>query len=224
MKICGIDEAGKGPVIGPMIIVGAMTDERSIERLKEAGVKDSKLLSPKRREEIYKKITKFLKYKVVKLTPKKIDTYVKDNHLNELEAVKICEIINDLNPDVAIIDCPSPNKKAFKEFVYERIKNKKIKLIVEHKADYKYEIVGAASIIAKVTRDKEVRSIEKKYKISVGSGYPSDPRTAEFIKENWNREDISNIFRKSWQTWRRLKEKSKTKQLKLFYEEDNYEK
>ncbi len=216
MIVCGIDEAGKGPVIGPMIVAGAEMREEDLPKLKEIGAKDSKLLSPKRREEIYRELTKIVKYKLIKISPREIDYYVKDNRMNEMEALKICEIINDLNPDKAIIDCPSPNKRAFKEFLISKIKNKKIKLIVEHKADYKYEIVGAASIIAKVTRDREVRKIERKFNIKIGSGYPSDPKTREFIKNNWNKELFSNIFRKSWQTWKRLKEQSKTKQLKLF--------
>ena len=216
MIVCGIDEAGKGPVIGPMILVGAEMNEEDLPKLKELGVKDSKLLSPKRREEIYKELVKIVKYKLIKISPREIDYYVKDNRMNEMEALKICEVINQLRPEKAIIDCPSPNKRAFKEFLISRIKDKNTKLVVEHKADYKYEIVGAASIIAKVTRDREVRKIEKKFNIKIGSGYPSDPKTREFIKNNWNKELFSNIFRKSWQTWKRLEEKSKTKQLKLF--------
>ena len=216
MFICGIDEAGKGPVIGPMVIAGVMIKEENIDKLKEIGVKDSKLLSKKQREDMFEPIKRTVdKYKIIILEPRLIDAYVINNGLNELEGQKIAEIINDLKPDKAIIDCPSPNIRAFKDFVQERIKTE-TKLVLEHKADYKYAVVGAASILAKVIRDSKIKDIKEKHRIEFGSGYPSDERTQRFLKENWDNNKFEYIFRKSWSTWQRLKEGNKQSKLSKF--------
>ena len=216
MLICGVDEAGKGPVIGPMVVAGVMINEENTKKLEELGVKDSKLLSKTQREKMFESIKSISeKYKVIILEPNEIDYYVEDNRLNDLEGNKIAEIIDYLKPEKVIIDCPSPNINAFKDFIRERITTK-TKLVLEHKADYKYKVVGAASILAKVIRDREIEKIKDKYKIEFGSGYPSDERTQKFLKENWNKSKFKDIFRKSWSTWRRFKENNKQSRLSKF--------
>ena len=123
------------------------------------------------------------------------------SNLNWLEANKTVELVNILQPDKAIIDCPSPNTKAFASYLRERLKNKDIEIIAEHKADVKYPIVSAASICAKVMRDKEVSELEKKYG-KLGSGYAHDPVTQKFLKENWAKHP--EIFRHSWESYKRM--------------------
>ncbi len=201
----GIDESGRGPVIGSMFIVGAMFEEEKLKELTRIGVKDSKLLLHHKRVELAEKIKALAKrIKVVKVEPAEIDLAVdgKDGlNLNWLEAVKQAEIINDLRPDRVVIDCPSPNIKAYTEFLMGYIKDEirdNIELIVDHKADKNYVECSSASIIAKVERNKEIEELEKKYG-EIGPGYQSNPITQEFIKENW--EKHPEIFRKSWITW-----------------------
>ncbi|MBI2670643.1 ribonuclease HII [Candidatus Woesearchaeota archaeon] len=214
--ICGIDDAGRGPVIGPMVLAGVLIEESKQEDLKSIGVKDSKLLTPRKRFFLYGKIKKFVKaYKIVKAEPYEID---KLNHhginLNYLEALKAAEIINYLKPEKIFLDCPSPNLKAWKNDVYENIKHKNVELVVEHKADQKFPIVSAASIIAKVIRDYEIKKIKEKIGVDFGSGYSSDVRTIEFLKHNIDK--YPEIFRKTWSTYSNKKEGKKQKSLKEF--------
>ncbi len=195
--ILGVDEAGRGPVIGPLVIVGYLIKESDIPRLKELGVKDSKLLTPKQREDKLFKTQQLAEdYRIVIIEPKEIDETLEKpgTNLNWLEADKTIQIINELDPDVAIVDCPSPNLKKYKEYLRERVTNDAIDLIVEHKAE-RHLPVAAASVIAKVTRDRIIEEIKKKYG-NCGPGYMSNVITQEFLKKNWDKHP--EIFRKSW--------------------------
>lgn len=210
--IMGADEAGRGPVIGPLVIVGYMIKESKIPELKLAGAKDSKLLTPKQREDRVFKIQQLAEdYKIVVIEPKEIDTALETpgTNLNWLEADKTIQIINELDPDQAIVDCPSPNLKKYKEYLRERIKNDATEIVTEHKAE-KHMPVAAASIIAKVTRDRLIEEIKKKYG-DCGPGYPSNAITQEFIKKNWDKHP--EIFRKSWVTFKNHSEMKKQKKL-----------
>mgnify|MGYP001568329996 CR=1 FL=1 len=217
MLILGIDEAGRGPVIGPLIIAGAMFNEKDLPKLKSLDVKDSKLLTIKQINELRKKIEKIaVKTEVIKAYPKEIDEAVegKNNlNLNWLEAHKQTEIINKLKSDKAIIDCPSTNIKKFKNYLQNLLKVK-TELIVEHKADVKYVACSAASIIAKSVREEEVAKIEKFVGESIGSGYPSNPICQEFIKHNIDK--YPEIFRKSWMTYKNHKTAKMQKKLNEF--------
>ncbi len=208
MKVLGIDEAGKGPVIGPMIIAGAMInqgEEKNIE-----GVKDSKLLTHKVRLELDKKIKENAKHKIIIVSPQEIDEALLSEtlNLNWLEAHKQAELINHFNPDKAIIDCPSPNCEKYTEYLKDLLENKDVELVVEHKADFKYPICAAASILAKVKREEEMDIIKEKYG-DTGPGYPGNESTKKFLAENW--EKYPEIFRKTWSTF---KNQAKTKHQK----------
>ncbi len=216
--ISGIDEAGRGPVIGPLVIAGISVNEKDLDKLKRLGVKDSKLLSPRQREGLFDKIINAAKkYKILIIKPKEIDSALKskDLNLNWLEAIKSAEIINSLKPKKIIVDCPSNNIAAYKNFLKKHLKNKKTELVIEHKADLKYVIVSAASIVAKVTRDNEIKKIQEKIKEPIGSGYPSDPVTINFLEKNHN--SYPKIFRKEWISWKNINKKNKQKTLKDFH-------
>ena len=210
MKILGIDEAGKGPVIGPMIIAGVMIDEKDLEKLSE--MKDSKLLLHKKRIFLAEIIKKICKYHIIEVSSEVIDEAILSNelNLNWLEAYKQAEIINELKPDKVFVDCPSINCSAFEKYLRNLVKNKNIEMVVEHKADFKYKIVSAASILAKVKREEEMDKIRNKYG-ETGSGYPADPKTKLFLQKNWNKHP--EIFRKSWSTYKKISEKPKQKKL-----------
>ena len=198
--ICGIDEAGRGPIIGPLVICGLALKEEDEKALIKLQAKDSKLLTKIKREQLFDKVKDIsYKYEIIIISPDEIDRAV-NNHdglnLNWLEAHKSAEIINLLKPDKVIVDAPSNNIQKYKDYLLKLIKNKKIDLILEHKADLNYPVVSAASILAKVTRDNEIEKIKKKIKIDFGSGYMSDPKTASFLEKYY--EKHSNLFRKSW--------------------------
>ncbi|MBW3013270.1 ribonuclease HII [Candidatus Woesearchaeota archaeon] len=214
--IAGIDEAGRGPCIGPMVISGVSIDETKLSELSRLGVKDSKLLTAERREELAKEIRKLASdYKTILIEPEEIDRALMhpSMNLNKLEAVKTAEIIAFLNPAQVIIDCPQVNTKAYK-FEIRNYLDSHINpaMLAENKADENYVIVGAASILAKVTRDEMIEKIKKELGVDFGSGYSSDPKTIIFLEENWENEQYGRIFRKSWDSFKKQQlAKSQTK-------------
>lgn len=210
MKILGIDEAGRGPAIGPMIIAGVMINEGEENLL--VGSKDSKMLVHNVRLVLDKKIKKNSEYKIIEIGPKEIDNAInsENNNLNWLEAQKQAKIINSLNPDKAIIDCPSTNLTSFKNYLKNLINKKDIELIVEHKADQNHITCSAASILAKVKREETISRIKEIYG-DVGSGYPSDPKTKKFINDNYKKHP--EIFRHSWSTLKKIVENEEQKKL-----------
>lgn len=217
VSVLGIDEAGRGPVIGPLIIAGVMIKEGEEKNLGE--VKDSKLLTHKKRIEFSENIIKNSKYFLIQVEPEEIDKAVESEtgmNLNWLEAHKQAEIINKLNPQKAIIDCPSINCKAYEAYLRKLLNNKEIILVVEHKADFKYPVCSAASILAKVRREEEIEKLKQKYG-DFGPGYPSNEITQNFVKENWDK--FPEIFRHSWSTYKNFADKinpKKQKSLKDF--------
>jgi len=216
MLICGIDEAGRGPVIGPLVICGVVIEDKKLKHLEAIGVKDSKELTPSARQKLFYKIKKLVKnYKVVIVEPHEIDESVNSEktNINWLEAKKSALIINNLKPDKVIIDCPSNNVDMYREMIIGYLEDKSTAVILEHKADTKYPIVGAASIIAKVTRDFEIEKIKKNYNVEFGSGYPSDELTQKFLKENFNR---YSFFRKSWASYKEASKKGSQSKLTDF--------
>ena len=215
----GIDDSGRGPIIGPMVLAGVLIDESIDKQFKAHGVKDSKQLTPKKRRFLAKFIkTNALGYEIVQANPEEIEMKMKTGvNLNKLEAIKAAQIINILNLGKenikVILDCPSPNTLAWKNYLLKYIhKPDNLEFAVEHKADVNYPSDSAASILAKTTRDAEIEKIKKKIGYDFGSGYPSDPTTCKFLIEYSEKHKHDGIFRKTWQTWKDLcKEKSQKK-------------
>ncbi len=215
--IVGIDEAGKGCVIGDLFIAGYGINEEDIGKLKKIGVKDSKLLSPKKREEIYKEIVEIGKFILKRISVKEIDERVKNEiNLNELEAKYMGEIINELKPNKVIIDCPTLNENTFRKYLDKYVKHK-CKIILENYADRNYLVVGAASIIAKVNRDKALREIEKKINWEFNNGYPNDEKVIELLNNIEKHKDALPYIRKSWMTFERIIEEKRQKKLSDFF-------
>ncbi len=169
----GIDEAGRGPIIGPMVLAAVAIEDKDLKKLEEIkNLKDSKLLKPKQREELFQKITKIAKdYKILVVEPQEIDIAIDGANplnLNWLEAEKSAQMINEVNPDNIFVDCPSNNIQTYSAYLKNLLKNKESKLICEHKADFTFKIVAAASILAKVTRDQKIAEIQKKIPEKIG--------------------------------------------------------
>ncbi len=202
--ICGVDEAGRGPVIGPLVIAGVLASEEDFEALTQMGVKDSKKLAKNTRTRLYQEITKNYNYYSVKEDPKEIDNLKTKMTLKNIEAIKFTEVINKLKPKKAYIDAADAVPANFKKAIEETLKQPTA-LIVEHKADENYPIVSAASIIAKVERDMVIEKLSQKYG-NIGSGYPADPTTQLFLKE-WYQKNKSfpDIVRESWKTIEKFK-------------------
>lgn len=221
MLVLGIDDAGRGPVIGPMVLAGVLIDVEKEKEFIELGIKDSKTVLPKKRELLAKKIKELsISTHKITISVDEIDGKKNDGmNLNEREAVASAMIINKLNPKkeqlTVIIDCPSVNIKAWKEYLEKfLIANSNLTIKCEHKADANHVVVAAASILAKTSRDNEVKKIIEKIGINFGSGYASDPITRKFIYENYEKFTGKGIFRESWGTIK--KHKSLKLQKKLF--------
>ncbi len=220
MKIAGVDDAGRGSVIGPLVIAGVMVEKETLPKLISLGVKDSKLLSPRRREKLEQEIKKLvLQFHIVKLSPAEIDlvgTRRRLRKLNRLEAHTMAMVIEALKPDIAYVDASDVLAGRFREHIEEKLPFK-IRIISEHKADATYPIVSAASILAKVERDRAIQELTEKYG-DIGAGYPSDPETIRFL-ENWitKRGSYPDFVRKSWKPAQKVKEETKSRQTRLVY-------
>jgi len=223
--ILGIDDAGRGPVIGPMVLAGCLITEETEKELKRLGVKDSKQLTKKRRAFLEALIKEKAKAFSVQVTyPSEIDGKGNDGiNLNDLEAQMAAKIINDINvvknsngtKIKIVIDCPSTNRTKWRDSVRVKINNlSNLEISCEHKADVNHVAVSSASILAKEEREREMDILRKKYGDHIGSGYSSDPKTTTFLKKNLKKLEHKGIFRKSWKTWKRLKQD--TGQKKLF--------
>lgn len=195
---CGCDEAGKGPVIGPMIIAVVCGDEDIMAGI---GVRDSKMLSQGRRVELATLITKSaLSVRVKIVSEEDIDNATRKNELNMLEANIMAEMFDTGNEYV--VDCPDVNEERFERLLSSLSGIPEI--TAKHKADQSYPLVSAASIIAKVTREEEVAKIRKEIG-DFGSGYPSDERTITFLKRYVKQNGkLPPHVRKSWKTVDRI--------------------
>jgi ribonuclease HII len=219
MLIAGVDDAGRGSVIGPLVIAGVLIKKRDLSKLVALGVRDSKLLSSKKREQLAGEIKKTaIKWHVINLSTSEIDRVVetgrKLRRLNHLEAATMARVIAALKPDVAYVDASDVLAERFKQQILENLPFP-LQIVSEHKADAKYPIVSAASIIAKVERDKAISELKAKYG-DFGSGYITDPKTVFFL-ENWIKKfgTYPEFVRKSWKPAKRIKKNMKTKQAKL---------
>ncbi len=207
MRICGIDEAGRGAVIGPMVIAGILVDQSRVGELIEAGVRDSKELTPGVRAELSKLIREIAeRVELIVVEARLVDESTRRSGakgINELEARMIAEIINRLRPDAAFIDLPSTKYHDFRALI-ERYAGHKCSLILEHKADRKYPVVSAASIIAKHERDTLIKKLRAELG-DFGSGYPSDPKTRNFLLQALMRGDLrKEHIRLTWKTISKL--------------------
>ncbi len=231
--ILGIDDAGRGPVLGPMCLAGVLIPKQIEEEFRRSGIKDSKLLTAKKREELVEIIKQTaLDFSFQLLTPAEIDTGMGIGvNLNEVEAMAAAAILNKLCENlseeqkkdlVIVIDCPSNNPTSWLNTLNKYIKkeNQQIRIRAEHKADFHYPSVSAASIIAKTTRDAEIEKLKKEVGFDFGSGYPADPFTKEALEKHMSTLKKHRIIRESWQTYKNLetnsKENKKSKQKTLF--------
>jgi len=223
--ITGLDEAGRGSLIGPMVICGITAEENVVEELVRIGVKDSKMLTKEKREELYYKIKEVISEKSsvssimpISIPSCKIDLQKQENtNLNMVEANTMCQIIDMVGGDEIYIDGLTSRPERFGSMIKGRLKDKKVKIISENHADKKYPIVAAASIIAKVERDRAIDEIKKKENFDFGVGYPHDERTIEFVDMLIRtRKRLPSYVRKTWVTTQILQEKNWQRRIKDF--------
>lgn len=195
MVVAGIDEAGRGPVVGPMVIAIVAGRE---EELGSLGVRDSKTLSRRARERLYAAIldaATCVNYVIIE--PHVIDVWVERHGLNELEYEKMALLIGLCEADVYYVDSPDPKPSRLASRL-SALTGRKV--VAMHKAE-RVPAVAAASIVAKVVRDRLV-DVLKAYMGDFGSGYPSDPKTISALRTGRIAEEC---VRRSWRTAKRIR-------------------
>jgi len=207
-----------------MVIAGVVIDKKDEKRFVRIGVKDSKVLSPRRREELAKQIENIAKNIVImRVQACKIDSYrEKGINLDKIEAMKMAEIIDMCNGSKIFVDSLEQNSKKFKNIILSFLKGKNADLVVENYLDESIPVVGAASIIAKVNRDEAIDEIKKKEGFDFGVGYSHDSRTIEFVKKliKERKGNLPPYVRKSWITTQTLLSQSWQQKVKDFFKKE----
>jgi ribonuclease HII len=205
MYRAGIDEAGRGPLIGPLVAALVVIDADAERFLAAQGVTDSKKLSAKKREALAPLIReRAMVAEVVIAQPERIDAALDDprSNLNRLEAELTAELLAFLpeGTGTIAIDLPSRNAASYREDILSfGALSEGASLILEHKADLNHISCAAASILAKVERDRLIRELERAIGIPIGSGYPSDPITKAFLERHGR--SHAHVFRKTWSSY-----------------------
>ena len=215
--VLGIDEAGRGSVLGPLVVGGFLLPKSALPTLTELGVRDSKLLTPSRREELFTAIAKVGHRERVILPPTTIDAYVRRGGLNELEARAFGQIVRRTSPTRVFVDACDPNAARFGLRVAHWGRVDPTCVVSRHKADRDLPLVGAASIVAKVHRDRAIARLARTLGSDIGSGYPSDPVTREYVRTALLRPgEPKPWLRHSWATTEILKPKLSPRTLESF--------
>ncbi len=208
--IAGVDEAGRGCVIGALVLCAFAVEEDRHHELHAAGARDSKVMT----QEARNKAKPLLEAKgtalcemisAVEIT----ELMTKRVSLNEIEAISIGDVLNRLEKkagplSTVYIDSPDPVASTFERRIRKYYKGK-AKLVCDHHAESKYPVVAAASVVAKVTRDAELEKVKKEVGEDFGSGYTHDPATIDFLKRNHNAEKVQRHLRHKWKTIKNLK-------------------
>ncbi len=209
--IIGVDEAGRGPVVGPMVLCAFACMKEQEAGLREIGVKDSKLVPEGKREKMVPKLKEF-PHVVVEVSAAEITEYMRKHvSLNDMEALKIAEALSKLAAkleiDTVFVDSPDPVASKFairiKKYLPQKLKS--MHIVSENKADVKYACAGAASLIAKSTRERRVADIALELGEAFGSGYPSDERTMEFVRRRRGEPLLEKHLRHEWETIKKMR-------------------
>lgn len=203
--VLGVDEAGRGPIIGPMYVCGVVVDEKTIDKLRLIGVTDSKRLNRDRREKLFSVITNLAKHVLaVEVPPQLIDAV----NLNVLErdtiAVIVARALNVWREKLTAVyvDAVGVSSKLVSTIRKTGFRGT---IVIETKADSKYVVVGAASIVAKVLRDRTIEELRRLYGVE-GSGYPTDQRTLNWIKKAYTASPYNPppFIRRTWGVLRQI--------------------
>jgi len=193
-----------------LVVAGISVADDGVRHLREIGVKDSKQLSPSQREALYPEIIRVArKVKWLGISPSEIDEVVtwgrRLRKLNYLEAVYFARVIDALGARRVTVDASDVLPGRFRNDIVAHLE-RPCEVTALHKADRDFPVVSAASIVAKVERDRAVALLRQEHG-DFGSGYPSDPLTRTFFVERMKRgEPLPGYVRRSWKTWLNLRQ------------------
>ena len=214
--ILGLDEAGRGSWIGPLVVGGFLAPRSSLPGLVGIGVADSKRLSPGRRVELFRRLGALGRRFTVTLSPSQLDPWVRDGRLNELEAIAFARLVRRSRPCEVHVDACDPVAERFGTRIRE-LSGHPGAMDSRHRADVDLPAVSAASIVAKVTRDRAIERLRRSLGEEVGSGYPSDPATIRFVRAYLARPRAeAEWLRSSWAPTQRLMRERSARRLESF--------
>jgi len=197
--VLGLDEAGRGPVLGPLVICGYVIGDGDEGALRKMGVADSKVLSPEERSRLAPLLRKAAVRVVMRvIAPAEVDHAVNGGGLNQLEVREFVSIIREVAPDTVQLDALTSRPGRFGRLIGELVRPLKPVMVSENRADSRYPAVQAASVLAKVERDAAISALQAGYG-DVGSGYPNDPLTKAFLK-GCDPRNYPPCVRRSWKT------------------------
>lgn len=203
--VLGLDEAGRGSVLGPLVIGGFLVPEASLDRLPELGARDSKQIDARERRATFARLATVGRRFSVVLPPARVDAAVRFGRLNDLEAEAFAELVRRCRPETAYVDACDPVAARFGRRI-RALAGTGSRIVARHHADRDLPIVGAASIVAKVLRDRAIARLATELALEIGTGYPSDPRTVEYLRGALGRPATELPWvRHSWATSVRLK-------------------
>ncbi|HTT45944.1 MAG TPA: ribonuclease HII [Thermoplasmata archaeon] len=204
-RLLGIDEAGRGSLVGPLVVGGFCISSDRLGELVTLGARDSKLLSATARERVFSGLPALGTCAQVVLPPRVVDRAVRRGRLNDLEADAFARLVREMQPDVTYVDACDPNERRFGARV-ARLAGGTARVVARHHADRDHPVVGAASIVAKVQRDRAIARLRERLGEDLGSGYPSDERTIRFVRAALvDRPTTPSWVRSSWSTMQRVK-------------------
>lgn len=219
----GLDEAGRGSLVGPLVVGAfALPDytDTDARKLVELGVRDSKLLSPSERRRIFGLLRQHGSWATASASPERIDRYVHRGKLNFLEVDLMASLVVRLGAHRVEVDACDPDAERFGRVLRARVEEHggDVRVLSRHKADRDLPLVGAASIVAKVTRDRAIERIRRQSGLALGSGYPSDRTTRDCVEALVQGGKIPRWVRRSWKTFDTLNRTPSLRPLEDFVE------
>jgi ribonuclease HII len=204
-RVLGIDEAGRGSVLGPLVVGGFLVERDRVEDLRALGVRDSKLLTRERREILFDALKEFGERIAIEILPPEIDSAVAHRQLNVLEARVFAKLLRMTDAQEVFVDACDPRAERFGRRVKSMARTS-ARVVSRHHADRDLPVVSAASIVAKVCRDRAMDRLRTQFDVDCGSGYASDARTQQFVSTHLSTESERVAWlRYSWKTVARLK-------------------
>lgn len=202
MMLAGVDEAGRGPVLGPLVVASVLVENE--RQLRKLGVKDSKLLTPRKREELAPEVLKLAQRTEIRvIAAEELNVRMPRQNLNAIEVDAFAELLERLAPTHAKLDACDVDAARFGRNVAARVTHA-CAIVAEHEADARYPCVAAASILAKVERDRLMAAISAEHG-ACGSGYSHDVITQTWLKEYVHENaKLPTFARREWETSKRL--------------------
>ncbi|MDW8359982.1 MAG: ribonuclease HII [Candidatus Caldarchaeum sp.] len=203
--VCGVDEAGRGCVVGPLVVSAFLANSRDSKMLRELGVADSKTLTRRRRQELFNKLAENFEYETAVVPPTRITSSLRSmggKGLNDLEYFHIARLIDKLRPRRVYVDSPDRNTRRARKRILDYL-SADVEVVCMVRGDRRNVFVAAASIVAKVVRDEKVERLRRVLG-DFGSGYPSDPKTRFWLSQRLDSADVSRFVRLGWKTLDRI--------------------